>query len=258
LPKSEAVLMARVLRACFLSLLTGLAAVIALAQNNSDGGYFAPRNTFGILTAFSGDSSHMLLGTAENRKLLSMGVSYNRRLVLNRIVNWQYSGELLPVALESDPVLRITQNWTSPYVLTESYSSVPPIHCTPGTGTYSFTATSGTVYSFNYADTCGRQWTIGQAFSPVGMQWNFQPRHKLQFFLNGHGGYMYTTQPIPVSSAGSFNFTFDLGGGVEFFRSHNHSVRAEYRYHHISNHETASTNPGIDNGLVQIAYTFGR
>jgi len=35
-------------------------------------------------------------------------------------------------------------------------------------------------------------------------------------------------------------------------------VRAEYRYHHISNHETASQNPGIDNELFQVTYAFGR
>ena len=46
----------------------------------------------------------MLMGDAENRKLLDFGVGYGRKLFLNHIVNWQYNGELLPVALESDPV----------------------------------------------------------------------------------------------------------------------------------------------------------
>ena len=229
-----------------------------MAQNNPDSSYFARRNTFGILTAYSGDSSHILLGSAENRRLFDVGVSYNRRLVLNRIVNWQYSGELLPVALESDPVIHETTNLTSPIVATEYGSGIPVTHCVPETGSFSFTTPTGILYSFNYADTCGRQWTIGQAFSPVGMQWNFQPRNKLQFFLTGHGGYIYSTQPIPVPNAGSFNFTFDLGGGVDFFRSHLQSVRAEYRYHHISNHETATMNPGIDNGLFQLTWALGR
>jgi opacity protein-like surface antigen len=69
---------------------------------------------------------------------------------------------------------------------------------------------------------------------------------------------MYSTQPIPIRAAGSFNFTFDLGAGVELYRSKTRSIRAEYRYHHISNHGTAEVNPGIDNGLFQVTYSFGR
>jgi hypothetical protein len=45
---------------------------------------------------------------------------------------------------------------------------------------------------------------------------------------------------------------------VELYRDKTRSIRAEYRYHHISNHGTAEENPGIDNGLVQITYSFGR
>ena len=80
----------------------------------------------------------------------------------------------------------------------------------------------------------------------------------MQPFFIGHGGYMYSTTPIPIAQAGSFNFTFDLGAGVELYRSKTRSVRAEYRYHHISNHDTALENPGIDNGLFQLTDSFGR
>jgi opacity protein-like surface antigen len=69
---------------------------------------------------------------------------------------------------------------------------------------------------------------------------------------------MYSTRPIPVPFAGSFNFTFDIGAGLELYRSKSRSVRAEYRFHHISNHDTANYNPGIDNGVLQITYAFGR
>ena len=69
---------------------------------------------------------------------------------------------------------------------------------------------------------------------------------------------MYSTQPIPTPDAGSFNFTFDFGTGFELYRSSTKSIRAEYRYHHISNHNTSYTNPGIDSGLFQLTYSFGR
>jgi opacity protein-like surface antigen len=69
---------------------------------------------------------------------------------------------------------------------------------------------------------------------------------------------MYSTQPIPIIQAGSFNFTFDLGAGFEIYRTLHRSIRVEYRYHHISNHNTAQENPGIDSGLFQASYAFGR
>jgi hypothetical protein len=237
-----------------------LLACAAIAQTKPENPYYARVNTFGIFTAYSNDSSHILLGVVENRKLLDIGVSYNRRILVDRIVNWQYSGEILPVALESDPTSSETIQYTEPkvYTLTGSIGAAM-ISCVPTTSAYNFVEPNGTPVSYKITDFCtGRRWTIGEAISPVGMQWNFLPRRTLQPFFSGHGGYMYSTQPIPISDAGSFNFTFDLGAGIELYRSKTRSIRAEYRYHHISNHETAEENPGIDNGLFQLTYTFGR
>jgi hypothetical protein len=61
-----------------------------------------------------------------------------------------------------------------------------------------------------------------------------------------------------VDNAGSFNFTFDFEAGLELYRTRGKSIRAEYRYHHISNNNTAPNNPGIDSGLFQFTYCFGR
>jgi hypothetical protein len=233
-------------------------AAVGSAQTAPESPYYARRNSFGIFTAYSNDSSHMFLGTAENRELFDVGASYSRRLFLNRIVNWQYSGELLPVALESDPVQNsvttFTTDATPPVTSTESTSMPTILACHPSSGNGNFPG----FYSYTFVSTCGRRWTIGEAISPVGFQWNFLTRLKTQPFFIGHGGYMYSTQPIPVSYAGSFNFTFDLGAGLELYRSRTKSIRAEYRYHHISNHGTATNNPGIDNGLFQVTYSFGR
>jgi opacity protein-like surface antigen len=84
------------------------------------------------------------------------------------------------------------------------------------------------------------------------------PHRKLQPLFTAHIGYVYTTKPVPVAFAGSFNFAFDFGAGLELYRSSTRSVRVEYRFHHISNHNSATVNPGIDNGLFQVGYVFGR
>lgn len=201
----------------------------------------------------------MLLGNAENRQLFHLGVTYNRRLFVNRKVYWQYSGELIPVALESDPTSSLTVAQTSPTQQTSTYDNQNPlVTCSPVVIQYSYSL-NGVMYDGTQTYTCsGRRWTDGEAISPIGFQWNFRPEEKIQPFVDSHGGYMYSTQPIPIAAAGSFNFTFDIGVGAELFRSHTRSIRAEYRYHHISNHNTATANPGIDNGLFQVTYTFGR
>lgn len=220
--------------------------------------YHARANTFGVFSAYSGDSSHILMGYSENRKLLDFGVSYSRRLLVGRVVNWQYNAELLPVALESDPVGIETNNQDTPVAATTIYNvGAQFVTCTPQTISYSYPGENGVTYSGTETFSCnGRRWTIGEAMSPVGMQWNFLPRRKTQPFFIGHGGYMYSTRPIPILDAGSFNFTFDLGAGLELYRSPTRSLRAEYRYHHISNHGTAQENPGIDSGLFQVTYCF--
>jgi hypothetical protein len=228
------------------------------AQTEPASPNYSRSNTFGLLAAYSNDSSHMLLGVTEDRKLLNFGATYSRRLFQNRTVNWMYTAEILPVALESDPVLRETTTYTLPFPGPPVASSYEPITaCHSGSGTTTFTA-GGTVYSFNFTDSCSRRWTIGEGISPVGLQWNFLPRRKLQPVILGHGGYMYSTQPIPDGASGSFNFTFDFGVGLEFYRTRTRSVRLDYRYHHISDHYTTAENPGIDNGLFTLTYSFGR
>jgi len=217
-----------------------------------------------VFGAYSNDSSHILMGNVANRKLLDFGAAYSRRLFVDRVVNWQYNGEILPVALESDPV-QVTDA-TSTFTFTNGMPSETDTQtfnqptvgpCRDFTSTATYPIQNGTLTTVS-VNTCIRRWNIGEAISPIGFQWNFLPRRKLQLFFIGHGGYMYSTKPIPIREAGSFNFTFDLGAGVELFRDKTRSIRAEYRYHHISNHGTAEENPGIDNGLVQITYSFGR
>lgn len=230
------------------------------AQSPTFRPYYVRANTVGILASYSWDSSHMLLGAAEKRELLNVGFSYSRRLLVNSAVNWQYDGELLPVALESDPTATQVVQYSGPNGVTASYDvGAVMVTCTPVTVSFtSSTEPGGTPVSYTATDYCsGRQWTAGEGMSPIGMQWNFLPRHRIQPLLVGHGGYMYSTRAIPIMSAGSFNFTFDFGAGLEIFRSELKSIRIEYRYHHISNDYTASTNPGIDSGMMQVTYCFG-
>lgn len=245
--------------ALFPCLAAFLALFLSPAQCGGQERYYSRANSFGIFAAYSEDSSHMLLGYARQRRLLEFGASYNRRLLMSRFANWQYSGEILPLALESDPLSLLVNHQASPSASTFVSTGSPMVSCTPITEAYSFPGVNSQTYSGIATLGChGRRWTIGEAMSPVGMQWNFRPAGRLQPLFALHGGYMFSSRQIPVASAGSFNFTFDIGAGFELYRTQTRSIRFEYRYHHISNRSTAPLNPGIDNGLIQATYVFGR
>jgi Lipid A 3-O-deacylase (PagL) len=260
LPESEAFCLLPLLRSLVLVLIVfspGFSSQI-LAQVSPDLPLYTRLNTFSVFGAYSWDSSHMFLGYAQNRQLINIGVAYSRRLMLGRAVNWQYNAEVMPVALESDPVVHsvISQQTPTAETFVTDYRQWGA--CIPMSESYSTTDPSGVVFSGAVTLKCDRTWTIGTAMSPIGFQWNFWPRHKVQPIIIGHGGYMYSTQPIPVDYAGAFNFTFDIGAGVEIYQSQTRSLRADFRYHHISNDDTAGYNPGIDSGLLQVTYSFGR
>jgi hypothetical protein len=248
----------RPFRPAVLCLALVLLALTPLAFAQPESAPYVRRNSFGFLFAYSNDSSHILFGEAEQRKLLNIGVSYSRKLIAGRIVNFQFDAEFLPIALESDPLTRVVITQIAPTKTTTVLDGSPPISCAPIEFPYQYVL-DGVTYSGTASYTChGRQWTMGTAMSPAGLQWNFLPRHRLQPFLASHGGYMFSAREIPLSAAGAFNFTVDAGGGIEYFRTHGQSIRAQWRYHHTSNHDTAHENPGIDNGVFQVSYVFGR
>lgn len=237
-----------------------IAASVIHAQIGESGA-FSRRNTFTVFTEYSNNSSHILMGVSENRELAAFGGSYARRLWSSHGGDLRYLAEIRPVLMESDPVFQIT------YVITpinpsgpaststtasESYQS-----CKPGSSQQTVQSSTQT-YSIMETTTCARRWTFAQGFSPVGLQYSFWPRHGIRPFISSTAGYVFSTRPIPTSEAGSFNFTFDFGAGIEFFRSRTRSIQVEYRFHHISNHYTADVNPGIDNGVFKLSYAFGR
>jgi Lipid A 3-O-deacylase (PagL) len=229
------------------------------AQKPNEPQTYARTNSFGVSAAYSPDSSHIILGIAEQRKLWGFGVSYGRLLWSPPIVNWRYEAEVLPLVLVGDPKSRFVNEQTSPTSTTFIQDGPPTISCSPITQSYVSIDSTGVRHTgVSHVFCHDRQWTAGQAISPLGLRWNFLPGRKLQPMFAAHVGYMYSTRPVPVESAGSFNFVFDFGPGLELYCSRTQSLRLDYRIHHISNHNSATENPGIDNGLFQVSYVFGR
>jgi hypothetical protein len=253
---------------CGLLLCTALAGAAAVAQGIPQSEAFSRKNTFTLFAEYSNTSSPILLGGSRQRILTDFGGAYTRRIIRFWGSDLSYHVELRPVLFESDPVDIETNVLTVAYpppigtvTSTQTETAAPIGKCIPSTGSYSPPPVPGEPSETDsYTIVCGRQWTFGQAFSPIGFKYSLRTRHPLQPFIVGTLGYMYTSRPVPVTEAESFNFIFNFGAGIELYKSRNNkrSISLECRYNHFSNRDTAEANPGTDNILYKASYSFGR
>lgn len=227
-----------------------------MAQHAAEQDY-SRLNTFSGFFEYSNTSSHIILGTVSNRKIGAAGFQYQRRLLQRKLLDLSYQAEIRPAMMESDPLASYTFVETAPVAETIPVEGAIPVSkCIAGNRGPFTDQLLGDTYYIGVA--CSRRAVVEQGFSPGGIRINLMPRHRLQPTFSTDAGYVFSTQPVPVSTAGSFNFCFDFGGGLEWFYSQRRSVRLEYQVQHLSNKDTAGENPGIDSGFVRITYAFGR
>jgi len=213
---------------------------------------YSRRNTFSIFTEYSNTSSHILLGISQNRRLTALGLTYSRRLLHTRYADWNYNLELRPLNFIQEPTVAFRDS-------AGSVIAPNPIQRTCTSGTFKIPGNPGSGFpGYTYTQTCGTRWTYAGGLSPLGQRINIAPRHRLQPFVVSNAGFLAATRDIPVNNSSRFNFTFEFGAGLELFHDHRHSWSAEYRIHHISNAYTGTNNPGIDNQILKLTYSFGR
>ena len=218
---------------------------------------YGGRQTFAAFFDYSNDSSHIALGTARNRKFTELGFQYEFRLKANRRMTWKYTGEFRPLIAESDVTTAASViQYSPPPMVTVIYSSAAIVQrCNASVKTFLALNIDADVVT---TTTCGRRWTYVEGISPLGTRINLRPRSRWQPTASLIAGLLLSAKKIPTDTAGSFNFTFQMGAGVEYFRTPTQSIRLEYQLQHFSNANTAPTNPGVDNGLFKLTYAFGR
>lgn len=96
----------------------------------------------------------------------------------------------------------------------------------------------------------------GLGIAPIGFQFNWNRHHLVQPFFKSSGGFMYFNDPFPDKRGVKFNFTLDLGVGVEFVIAQNASLTLGYKYHHMSNAHTGQINPGVDSNVFYTGFTL--
>jgi len=193
---------------------------VGLAAQTDDGARFKRWNQeLGFWGGYS-PTSMIGIGKVNDRKFFELNAQYAVTIFAKRQVAVKWVTEIVPVALLNEP--------KEYYFGTNHHLTGSRV----GATTYAGGAT------------------------PLGMQVNFLNGHRIQPFFDAHGGMLYFTRQEPVPDSSQFNFTFNFGAGVQVFTGKRSSILIGYKYHHISNNETAPQNPGIDNSEVYAGYVW--
>ena len=103
-----------------------------------------------------------------------------------------------------------------------------------------------------------RAYAYGVGGSPIGAQVNFVHFRRIEPFLTSGGGFLYFNHRM-FGTTQQFNFTAQLGGGVQLFTSSRRTaIDLGYKYHHISNANLANQNPGLDSHMLFVGLSLFR
>ncbi len=95
-------------------------------------------------------------------------------------------------------------------------------------------------------------WGVGLV--PLGLEGQVQVFHRWQVYAAGGVGIAQFTRPVPVANARAHNYTAEFGGGVLWQYRCGVWLHAGFKFHHLSNLNTAPQNPGLDANLVHLGW----
>jgi len=87
------------------------------------------------------------------------------------------------------------------------------------------------------------------------LRWHVVAKENWSFFIEGGAGLLFTEHNVP-SSGTEFNFTPQAGLGFSFEAENSARWLIGLHWHHISNANTDSTNPGRDSMMLWAGITF--
>jgi hypothetical protein len=165
-------------------------------------------------------TSTIAIGVTNDRKLFTFNGKYSIVVLNSKYTSLRWVSEVVPIAVLHQP--------------TEQYfnSQLNAV----------FTQQANTRYAFGV--------------TPLGLQFNVRRHHRVQPFADIHAGMLYFNDNVPVPTARRFNFTFNFGAGVEIFTSERGALTVGFKYHHLSNNETAPANPGVDSPMPYVGYSW--
>ena len=95
-----------------------------------------------------------------------------------------------------------------------------------------------------------RDIVTGFGFSPIGFEINKKLKKNFGLSLSTAGGFILTDKKFPTDKGRRLNYTYEFTPKM-FLEIHNSvSLFLGYKFHHISNAQTGSENPGIDSNFI--------
>jgi uncharacterized repeat protein (TIGR01451 family) len=184
-------------------------------------GSYNPPNLIGNPDSPRGFNSPTLVGTGGVR-YGAIGLCYGRILTANDKVAFKYTFNAVPVA-------------------GLSYPDVNPVFIDrPGQIPVSAT----------------RRNVFGGGLSPIGLQLYFRPQDRIKPFVSTSGGFIFFNEQVPRLNGARFNFTYDVGGGVQVFRDSRRAFTFGYKYQRLSNGGRALNNPGFNGNVFSFGYSI--
>jgi len=96
----------------------------------------------------------------------------------------------------------------------------------------------------------------GFGVSPFGFSLTQANPKKLSPSVKTSGGFIYMENEFPTDNARKLNFTFDITLGADLKFSSFGMISFGYKFHHISNAETGSENPGLDSNFLFLKFSI--
>jgi hypothetical protein len=236
-------------KAAIVSIFAGLVSFGGASLPGQEPFHLDATHTFGFSSTFSADSSHILIGDAEQRRVWTLGAEYTTLLHQTRHFRFDYEGSIIPLYEETDPYIDGTTFQLNGQAVTT--------FGTPMRVTFAVRGPIGTVATGKgqssplYALT-GREDTYAAAFAPLGAHISAFPNRRIQPTFALDLGFIVSARDLPIDQSSQFNFMFSFGPGVQFFTSPNASLRFEYLYRHTSNAGLGDQNPGVDQGVARV------
>jgi lipid A 3-O-deacylase PagL len=111
--------------------------------------------------------------------------------------------------------------------------------------------------TFTYKVVTGRGPVYGGGMS-LGLELSTAVWSRMRAFAGGAAGTVWFTRDVPVPDSRCFNFTFELGGGLQFIRGPRRAFMLGYKFHHLSNAGSAPKNPGLDGEVFYAGFIARR
>lgn len=161
-----------------------------------------------------------LYGTSRDRHLTLFGLQYARLLLDKNAFALNYTPEIIPLAVLSQPAL--------------GHLAVP-------------VRTPLTHNQIAYA----------AGANPIGAELVLLPQKRVQPLIGTTEGFLFFNRNVPSPLAAQFNFAFTVGTGVKARLTESTGISIGYFFHHFSNAGEARQNPGLDSHLISFGYIFG-